>query len=623
MSHVLSGRLCARPCPELEVSIENALIRLYRPDPDADVSRRVAARNRDTFRILSEDEVEAKADRELTDPNNEVRTDEDGEFEATLADDVNYDGGPIQIDVRITSLDGHEVTPTQATITTIQSAWGTEKGDELARWDECLTQQQWCAILEAAGCWLVAGRITDCESEEPLQGLTVTVRDTDIVQDDELGSDTTNADGEYLIYYTEADLERVPSPFSPIELIGGPDLFFRIESSSGTPLLDEDRSRGRDPGRENVGRCHCENLCVDFEGDGDRPLFTHVGRFNIFQDIDQDGTLNKARGGLGGDGWGFFRHINLVGFVPETHPTSGKQMWYRFLYEDSNNNEHPLIGDLVDRLRVGIQRVGSGPGPGTFGFREVYVAGQQFSANPSLMLPPKILVPRSGSSNPVENGWVEVPGVHGNGIGHGPLMQFDTTAAVPGGQPPSATPGNTPTNQPTGEEITVIFETTVDDGSGNPSTASSDITRQKETVPLYVNNWAEVRALDVVDQNNNPIGCDTTNTAIVRYTADHEFLLSYDVNLNSPAAGGGSVWPQDLASGTVNRAGATIGANRSQTGRIDLGATYTGSGNYDAFADWPTCSYIARLQTRLALTNGGRPDDTDTTPAVDGVFYKT
>jgi len=40
-----------------------------------------------------------------------------------------------------------------------------------------------------------------------------------------------------------------------IEWVGGPDLYFRVETLSGTVLLAEPPLRGRAPDRENAGPC--------------------------------------------------------------------------------------------------------------------------------------------------------------------------------------------------------------------------------------------------------------------------------------------------------------------------------------------------------------------------------
>src|SRR6266702_4892359 len=64
--------------------------------------------------------------------------------------------------------------------------------------------------------------------------------------------------GKFQIWYTVAEFSRTPfSPVINIELVPGPDLYFRIEGPGGVVLLDEPPITGRTPGRQNVGPCFC------------------------------------------------------------------------------------------------------------------------------------------------------------------------------------------------------------------------------------------------------------------------------------------------------------------------------------------------------------------------------
>lgn len=621
MEHTIDGQIYARICPQAEVPIENATVRIYRPREDIDTTRSASMDLKESFRVLDAGAVEEKSHRHLGD----FELDGEGCFVASLREELDYDGEAVQVDLRVEALGGQEIEPVQATLTTIQLHWQQiEEGTREASWDCCLSPSDWCAILEAAGYYVVAGQVTNCETEEPIDGLTVTARDKDIIQPDALGSDTTDANGVYAIYYPESMLEDTPSPFPDIELFGGPDLYFQIDSPGGTPLLEEDPSDGRQPGRENAKRCHCEDLCVDFtQEEGDDPLFTHVGNFNIVQDIDNDGTTNKARQGTAGDGWGFHGAVPLLGFVPASHPDSGAQMYYRFLYRDQNGNETPVAGDLVAPVRVGgyVDRSLGGAGlPGQF--VELLVANAAYS--PSPLLPTtriEKLVPENGHANDDKNGWIEVPSPHGDDLGWGEIMKFDTRAAVPGGSGGSATATSGPTSPKSGTEIEVIFETTVDDGSGDPDLGK--INRQSETVTLHVNNYGEVRELDVVDKNGNDIGCEVTDTAVVQYNADHEFLREAHVSLSSQASShSGVTLPNRLAETTINRGSNPPGTNRQWQGDVNLKSKYTGGGSITDFDQWPACTYIARLHTHLALTDGYYNDNGGHTRAKRGAFYK-
>jgi hypothetical protein len=620
MNYRFSGSLEVQFGVGLERPLAGVTVRLYRARDDGETTRAVAARPKESFRVLPGPTREGLL--------GEAETGDAGRFDLSLDESIDYDGGPVRMDVLVEQVAGERAEePVQATLATVQPRWGKGETGAVTTQDHRLGEKEWCALLEELGIWVVLGRVTDADSGDPLRNLTVTVHDADIVQDDDLGSATTGTDGGYAVYYTVADFESVPGWWSPgpVELTPGPDLYVTVTNADGDVLLDEDRDRGRDPGRENVGPCATVNLELDLTpGPGDPALFTHVGPFSVAADVESDGTIVQSREGLGGAGWGFTGQLDLGGFVPQTDPDTGEAMWYRFLYR-TDGAERPVVGSLLGRVTVGhrfdgydamgfpvvtpIVVAGSGGGPGT---------------DPG---DPDVYVPTSGSADDAENGWIPViqtgqPGLLGDGYGP-ELLRFDTTDSqvVPGGTPSPATPGTPPGTSETGDAVTIVFETTVDDGAGAPSTDPADVERRGETT-VYVNNWREVRELAVVDDADNEIGCSVTDTATVQYTVDHEFLTQYGVGLTSPAAGGGSAWPDSLLAGTVDRDATPHGTSTGVAGEIDLGTTYDGSGSFDAFADWPSCSYIARLSSRLALTDGRTDDVTNRTAPVDGVFYK-
>jgi hypothetical protein len=635
MQYKIQGTLRANLSSGIDRPLADVTVQFYETAQDERTVRAVAARSKESFRTHETASTGGLLGSATTDADGDfaVTVGETGEFDETAAAD--YDGGAVRFDLLVTSVDGHEGEPFRTTLTTEQPRWGrSEEEDRVApgRLDHTLSEKEWCYILEELGVWVVTGRVTDRESGDPLRNLTVTAYDADIIQSDELGSATTGPDGGYAIYYRVADFEAVPAWWTPgpIELQPGPDVYVTVANADGVVVEAEPAERGRDPGRENVGPCARVDIELDLTpGPGDPALFTGVGPFDIATDIESDGTIVQSRRvrdssgrRVGGAGWGFTGRLELRGYVPQTDPDTGAAMWYRFLYE-TDAGERPVVGNLLSGVTVGerfdgfdgafrplttdIVVDGSGGGPGT---------------NPG---DPDVYVPTSGNANDAENGWIPVVRTGGPGLlgdGYGPnLLGLDTTELVPGGTPSTPAAGSAPAASETGGTVRLVFETTVDDGSGAPSTDPADVERRGEAT-IYVNNWREVRELAVVDDIGNEIGCSVTDTATVRYTVDHEFLTEYGVGLTSPAAGGGSAWPGSLLSGSVARDTTPHGSATGVAGEIDLGATYDGSGSFDAFTDWPACSYIARLSSRLALTDGRRNDVRSPTRAEDGVFYK-
>ncbi|MGA2134020.1 MAG: hypothetical protein ABSH50_17135 [Bryobacteraceae bacterium] len=105
--------------------------------------------------------------------------------------------------------------------------------------------------------------------------------------------------------------------------------------------------------------CHEFCICVCPNTDFN-PLFTTVGDFNIYADI--DGTTGKTNKSLtptlnmpwgGGPNFAFFDQLQLGGFCPSTSPTSsGTQMQYRFLYATAETTLAAAITAIQPTLTV-------------------------------------------------------------------------------------------------------------------------------------------------------------------------------------------------------------------------------------------------------------------------------
>lgn len=187
----------------------------------------------------------------------------------------------------------------------------------------------WCKLKRLADVWTIVGRVTRCNDPSvPLIGVTVRAFDVDWLEDDELGSAVTLADGSFRIDYLGEKFRQ--GTFVDIELFGGPDVYFKIESSTGQALLTEPSSRGRGPGRADSGPCLCVDLCVDLPG-GDTGIptaWTKIGlAFTIpaghsLHDFDADGYAGAAKYGLS-------QGIRATGSAPLRN--GGNPVEYRFL----------------------------------------------------------------------------------------------------------------------------------------------------------------------------------------------------------------------------------------------------------------------------------------------------
>ena len=119
----------------------------------------------------------------------------------------------------------------------------------------------------------------------------------------------------------------------------------------------------------------CSELCYEFcvcvcPPPVKPPLFTYVGHFDIYTDIDPGtGKTNKGLSfsGLffnGGPNFAFEGPLQLAGFCPIDSPAfPGAQMKYRFLYSVGVGSPVAITGPLVSPVQDGTQLGGRGPQP--------------------------------------------------------------------------------------------------------------------------------------------------------------------------------------------------------------------------------------------------------------------
>ncbi len=259
MIYQFKGKLCGYLCSQCSEPLANVNVRLYRVDREQNIEIATALNPKDSFTILDDQLVQDKASRLFA----ETVTDNEGNFIFRLGE--NYRGEAFEVDVYCASVPRQKIgktppKPLQFTITTLQPSYEESENGFVAVWEYCLPYRYWCAILAKFDVWTICGKILDCQTRRPIAGLKVLAFDTDWVADDSLGSALTDSSGKFVITYSSADFKK--GTWINVELIGGPDLYFRIEDAIGNALLAEPRSRGRKPDRENASNCFCVELCV-------------------------------------------------------------------------------------------------------------------------------------------------------------------------------------------------------------------------------------------------------------------------------------------------------------------------------------------------------------------------
>lgn len=609
MSYIFKGRLCGYLCDECSEPFAKVKVRLYRTREDQNVTILAVASPKDTFAILSDADVRRKESSLL----GEFETNDAGEFVAELDEKQGYNGGAFEVDVYCGTLPGLKPAPqppppVQFSVTVLQPLWRKSERGAVAVWDHCLSQRYWCLVRARFGAWVICGRVVVCGTEAAVGAVKVSAVDVDWLQDDPLGSAITDASGRFRIDYLAADFMKDVLGLN-IELFGGPDLYFKVETLAGDVLLAEPSSRGRAPDRENVGNCFCVELCVPEPPIVTHAWFTRVGDFALYLDINflTDGrTTHAAPFGFlnahGGPGYGFFGNMKLVGDCPTTYPTGGPPMRYRFQYEvlGSGTGLQPMLATNIVAVNVGDRPImwdvfGAGP---ILTSQTIQVAGS--GATPPGPTPPPSPLPPPGTPwgpvppvvlVPDAKGWVTMDPAATNGGFSGPLLQFASATVVPEGIAPSSGPGVAPADPKNGTMLRIVFE-------AEPTTGHtpSSPTLTNELPKLYVNNWSDVNDLTIA-QFNGPgnDSCSGLTTSLdIEYTADHELLAFWGLAIHTHATipGGTPVLP----SGT---------APRGSVGGVPPGLAPPLHQN---ISTWPACSYTVSLTTRRMLTDGENDD---------------
>lgn len=608
MTYIFKGRLCGYLCDECSEPLAQVAVRLYRTRGDQNVAALAVANPKDTFAILSAAEVERKQGDLL----GEFETNAAGEFVAELGEQQGYHGEAFEIDVYCGTVPGRKPTPQppqplQFSLTVVQPLYRQSERGAIAVWDYCISQRYWCLVRAKFGAWAICGHVLVCDTKAPASPVKVSAFDVDWLQDDPLGTAITDASGHFRIDYLASDFRKDIFGLN-IELFGGPDLYFKVETLSGTALLAEPPSRGRAPDRENVGSCFCVELCVPEPPVVTHAWFTRVGDFSIYSDINHlgDGRTSHAvplgfPNAHGGPGFGFFGALKLVGDCPTTYPTGGPPMRYRFLYEaiGSGGGLQPIGAGNIAAVKVGtrpiVWNVSGTPTP-VVTAQDIYVA--PFGATPPGPTPPPALPPNVpwGPIPPVvlvpdAQGWVTIDPAATNGGFSGPLIRFDSTTVVPGGAAPSSGPGVAPAAPKNGTMLRIVFEA---EPVGGATLANPTLSNELERI--YINNWSDVNELTLA-QFTGP-GSDScselTASLDIEFTADHELMAAWSLGISSAASIPGG--PPILPSGTAPRGGVGgVPPGPNPPLHLDISA-------------WPACSYTLSLSTRRMLTDGENED---------------
>jgi len=609
MSFTLRGVLSASACADCPISLDGATVRVYATLPGQGVTARAAADPRHTFRLFHHAEAADQAALAAAHGAllGEVAIGADGSYSVELGG--SYGGDAVDIDLYCGTLSGHVPPhPVQVALTTLQPAWrlagpagalagpaGAEAATEVAAFDYAMPPRLTCATLGRLGLWVICGQVTVCSTGEVVEGATVYAFDRDWLQDDALGSAVTGPGGKFQIWYTVAEFSKTPfSPLINIELVPGPDLYFRIEGPGGVVLLSEPPSTGRTPGRQNVGPCFCAELCVPQAPPRTEPIpdFRYIGALDYVTDV------ASGPGGTGrtlADDRAFYSGLRLSGPIGTT--LGGQPLEYRFEVRALPAGPwNPVLPGQILPTMIGTSE-------------QLVGANLEVSA-----------VVVNGTSSPAEiavtpaaDCWIAMPQEGNLSTGlftpNLNMIVLDTTAiaawppvdvaAIMAGTPLPA--ADLAADQQFGVRLRVRqagLPLTETDG-GECQTLAIDNTLYDQVnkggswVPQQVSGQMDVTSVNVKELIGSGCG-GVTNSLTVLVTAAHPNLGPVSLSM----AGGGTTWGFTLPPATP--------------GQIAGAAT-----NGFAVSALPTCAYVVTLATQILLTTG----DTVPLPVYDQVAF--
>lgn len=335
MSYQLKGTLRGALCFDCIEPLEGLVIKAYALAPGRDVAALAVARTKDTFDSVADEARDEKAGRLLA----EATIDAQGNYTLDFSKAPDYQGEPFELDLYCATVPRRKnqeklPAPMQFTLTVLQPMW-RQYGDNnfIAAWDYTIPYRIWCFIRGRFGAWVICGHVRHCETKAPIAGVRVRAFDVDWLQDDPLGDAITDGSGHFRIDYLASDFTPTIFPWLNLEWTGGPDVYFKVETLGGAPMLAEPPSRGRASDRENVGPCFCADLCLKEVPPVTEPLpvFDSLGAYFYASQVE---SAVPGSGLTKGEHRAFYSTVRLNGVLPKK--LGGNAMEYRFEYRTTD-----------------------------------------------------------------------------------------------------------------------------------------------------------------------------------------------------------------------------------------------------------------------------------------------
>ncbi|MEO8962391.1 MAG: hypothetical protein ABI325_10940 [Ginsengibacter sp.] len=267
MNYIFKGSLCGYLCDDCTEPLYGMEVCLYLPWQKEKVLENAIANTKETFHVVTKDEAAQRKDLLIA----TAKTDENGNFEFSL--DEKHGNTAFDVDficgtVPRTPPKPPRKEPVQIHLTTIFPQWRTNKEQDsyFFKWEYCIPARWWCYIRGYYfDAWVVCGHMYVCDSKTPIPNVKITAWDADFLTDDNLGNDTTDANGHFRIDYSSIDFKKTfLSPWINVEtdpgtltFNSGPDVYFKYEYN-GVAIQGETSANRRN----NVGYCLCVDLCL-------------------------------------------------------------------------------------------------------------------------------------------------------------------------------------------------------------------------------------------------------------------------------------------------------------------------------------------------------------------------
>ena len=341
MNYKFKGSLCGYLCEDCSEPLYGIQVLLYIPWQKERVIENTVASTKDTFRLVSKEEQNARKDLLIA----TTQTDDKGNFEFTL--DEKYANTAFDIDfvcgtVPRTPPRPPRREPLQFHLTTLYPQWRIEKEQQYAyyQWQYCVTAKWWCYIRgHFFDAWVICGHLYVCGTKTPIPNVKVTAWDADFLTDDNLGSAVTDANGHFRIDYSSIDFKQTflsplinveTDPGLPLTFKSGPDVYFKYEFN-GVAIQGETAANRRN----NVGYCLCVTLCLKdivVPPINIPASFTKIGNNgnHFINETVASGNPNVIAAGTGKtpSGQAFFSNISLRGNLAQK--LNGQPLEYSF-----------------------------------------------------------------------------------------------------------------------------------------------------------------------------------------------------------------------------------------------------------------------------------------------------